>query len=275
MVLIGATILIILTFYISNHRLRFEVTQRTAAEQAKEEALIEAQTANKAKSEFLATMSHELRTPLNAITGFSEMIRSEALGQIDNKRYLEYADHIHTSGKHLISIVNNILDLSKVEAGELEIELSEFPIEDAISDSVRLVSFSSARDRESIQVNIAENTAHLKADIKSFKQIIINLLANADKYSPLDGRIQVNVARPSEQQILIQICDEGIGIPEQDIKRVQEPFGQARSDAHVSHEGTGLGLSVSKSLMELHGGSLEIESTIDVGTTVSLTFNGQ
>jgi|GEM_PF-900132 len=232
----------------------------------------ELQKVSRAKSEFLAHMSHELWTPLNAIAGFSEMISSQALGKIDNDKYLEYAGHIRSSGQHLIEIINDVLDLSKIEAGELVLEPETFAVEGALVDAINLINFRGNRDHNSISVTIDDDAREIYADLRSFRQIIINILSNADKYTPEDGEISVAVRRHPDGSKLVAITDTGMGIHKDDLARVLEPFGQARKNAEVSHDGTGLGLSLSSRLMELHGGTLSVESELHEGTTVTLRF---
>jgi signal transduction histidine kinase len=232
----------------------------------------EAERSSRAKSDFLANMSHELRTPLNAIAGFSDMITNQTFGDVGDPRYLEYAGYIRTSGDHLLSIVNDVLDLSKIEAGHFPIAPLIMPLHNALEDAVSLIHFRGNRNRDRIIVDIREDASTVYADPRAFRQILINLISNADKYSPFNGLITVRSRACDDGAVIIEIEDEGVGIAPQDLAQVLEPFGQARRDAHVTHEGTGLGLSLSKSLMELHGGTLEISSEPAKGTIVRLTF---
>lgn len=232
----------------------------------------ELQKVSHAKSEFLAHMSHELRTPLNAIAGFSEMISSQALGKIDNEKYLEYAGHIHSSGQHLISIINDVLDLSKIEAGELVLAPEVFAVEGALTDAINLINFRGRRDGSGILVVIEDDARQVYADLRSFRQILINILSNSDKYTPEGGQISVTVRRDGNGDTQVIVADDGVGIHPDDLTRILEPFGQARKNAEVSHDGTGLGLSLSNRLMEMHGGVLMVESELKKGTTVTLRF---
>lgn len=232
----------------------------------------ELQKVSRAKSEFLAHMSHELRTPLNAIAGFSEMISSQALGKIENEKYLEYAGHIRSSGQHLIEIINDVLDLSKIEAGELILEPETFAVDGALLDAINLINFRGNRDHKSISVTIDDDAHEIYADLRSFRQIVINILSNADKYTPEDGEISVAVRRHPDGSKLVEVTDTGMGIHKDDLARILEPFGQARKNAEVSHDGTGLGLSLSSRLMEMHGGALSVESELHKGTKVTLRF---
>ena len=257
---------------LASHGTVQDITDLKLVEAKLRKAMAEAERANAAKSEFLALMSHEFRTPLNAISGFSDMIRSEMFGKISDERYREYADYIHDSGDHLLSIVNGILDLSKIEAGQFDIQLAPFELEPLVFDIVSIVEHSGKRRPDGIRVDIAPETETVVADIRSFRQILINLLTNADKYTPPSGRITIDSRLGDNGETMVRIVDEGVGIPEGDLERVLEPFGQAQHNFAVAHEGTGLGLSLSKRLMELHDGRLEIDSTVGKGTTIVLTL---
>jgi signal transduction histidine kinase len=228
--------------------------------------------ANKAKSEFLALMSHELRTPLNAVIGFSEMIMREVFGPIGDKHYTEYAKDIKLSGDHLLNLINDILDLSKIEAGQFRVNPSSFSLGEAIDEAVQIVAIDERGGDSRIIIETADDLGNLYADHRSFRHILINLLSNAEKYTPEGGQIRVSAQRSPDGGIEIRVSDTGIGIPEADIERVLEPFGQSRNNSELTHEGTGLGLALSKQLTELNCGVLKLQSTVDVGTTVSLRF---
>lgn len=252
--------------------LMLDITDRKKAEFARERALEEARRADRAKSEFLATMSHELRTPLNAISGFSEMIKSQAFGKIGNDKYLEYAEHIQSSGEHLLSLINDVLDLSKIEAGEMVIAPRSFSLQPALEEAASLLKPLDGITQRRVVIDLAQGIDEIYADLRSFRQVLINILSNANKFSPPDAEIRIHCSRGENDALEIAIVDQGIGIPEADLGRVLEPFGQSRKNADVTHEGTGLGLSLSKQLMELHGGWLKLESDVNKGTTVRVAF---
>lgn len=250
-----------------NHDITKDVETRRELEKAR----YEAEAANKAKSEFLAAMSHELRTPLNALSGFSEMMQMEAFGPLGHPKYGEYAEHMASSARHLASLVTNVLDLSKIEAGQIEIDPLPLDLHAVMEECTYLVRYHSSREAEDVRIEIS-GPGTLFTDKRALRQILINLLANADKYTPVDGSITLSAHPAPDGGTVIRISDTGIGIAEEDMQRVLEPFGQARTDVSVTHEGTGLGLSLSAKLMELLGGALTLESTPGKGTTVTLFF---
>lgn len=226
--------------------------------------------ADRAKSEFLASISHELRTPLNAIIGFSDMLKNEVFGVIGDKRYKEYAGDINLSGGHLLNLINDILDLSKIEAGQFKVDPDNVDLSKAITEAARIVDLSEDRTHSRISIDVAESLTHVYADPRGVHQVLINLLSNAYKYSPAPEPIDV-IARPADGGgVEIRVVDRGIGIPEQDLELVMQPFGQSRRNSDQTHEGTGLGLALSKQLIELNGGTLRLESRQGQGTTVFL-----
>ncbi|MBV9826520.1 MAG: response regulator [Alphaproteobacteria bacterium] len=245
---------------------------RTAAYEALKVAKEEAEAASRGKSAFLATMSHELRTPLNAIIGFSEMMTREVYGPVGNEQYRTYINDIHDSGAHLLQIINDILDLSKAEAGKLELFEDVFDPRDTIRSVRQLIS---ARVRESGLTETADIPADfplLSADERKTKQVLLNLVANAVKFTPQGGQISIVGRYEPSIGLTLTVSDTGIGIAPGDLTRVLKPFEQVDSSFTRSHEGTGLGLPLVKAIMELHGGLLELNSQLGVGTQVTVTF---
>ncbi len=236
------------------------------------EALREARLANRAKSEFLANMSHELRTPLNAIIGFSETARQKLFGPIGHKKYEDYFNDIHDSGTHLLDLINDILDLSVIEAGRLDLNEEEIDIKDLIDSCLYQVRYQAGAAGVKLHGVDAPGLPRLRADRLRVKQILLNLLANAIKFTPKDGDITVHAGIAEDGSLGISVRDSGIGIAEEEIPKVMAPFAQAQSSKTRNHEGTGLGLSLSQSLMELHGGTLTLESQEGLGTTTTIFF---
>jgi signal transduction histidine kinase len=229
-----------------------------------------ADTANHAKSQFLAMMSHELRTPLNAIIGFSNMISAQILGPVD-KRYAVYANDINSSGQHLLHIIDDILDLSRAEANKLELELETISAADAIEAAIRLVRDRAEQAGVALHVEV-DSGLEIVADPLRLKQIVINLTANAVKFTPKGGRIDVAGKAAPNGQFLLRIADTGIGMRAEDVPTVLKPFEKVKNSMVSASAGTGLGLPLTKRLAELHGGSLEIETAVGQGTVIYVTF---
>jgi signal transduction histidine kinase len=239
-----------------------------AAEQlrgAKEEA----EAASRTKSQFLANMSHELRTPLNAILGFAEIIRDQVAG-LATERRREYAEHIHDAGRHLLGIIGDVLDLSKVEVGRLELHKEWVTIDEIVRACRRLVAERAREGGVAIEEDLPAALPPVFADRQRLKQIVLNLLSNAVKFTPAGGRVVIAGAVPSEGGILLSIADTGIGMRQEDIPVALAPFQQIEADLSRRYEGTGLGLALAKTLTELHGGTLEVESELGRGTVVRL-----
>lgn len=231
---------------------------------------LRAEEANRSKSEFLANMSHELRTPLNAIIGFSEMMKEQMFGALGHERYVEYAGDIHSSGGHLLSLINDILDMSKVEAGKFNLQTEPVSPSEIIEQCLRLIS---ARAQEkSLQVRVeADGLPEVEADPRALKQVLLNLMTNAVKFTPEGGRVAIRAFEAADG-VVMQVADTGIGIAEEDLPRLGRPFEQIENQHSKSYQGSGLGLALSKSLVELHGGELRIDSILGKGTTVSFTI---
>jgi PAS domain S-box-containing protein len=231
-----------------------------------------AEIANRAKSEFLANMSHELRTPLNAIIGFSEIIMNRALGDGVPEKYDAYAADVNASGRHLLSLINEILDLSKIEAGHNEIRESEIGLDILVESARHLFSTQFEKSNLALVVDLPVPAPALMVDGGKLKQCLTNLLSNASKFTPAGGTVTITARFEASGGLAIAVRDTGIGIAKRDIPTVLSPFGQVESAFHRSHTGTGLGLPITKALIEQHGGTLSIESTPGVGTVVTLTL---
>lgn len=246
--------------------------ERRIAELAKkyEEEKIRAEEANRSKSEFLANMSHELRTPLNAINGFSEIMLREMFGPLGDARYGDYVKDIHTSGEHLLALINDILDMSKIEAGKMQLQTEPVRPRDLIEQCVRLIN-GRAEEKGIRLVADLIDAPDVEADPRALKQVILNLASNAVKFTPEGGRVSIRTFTV-DKSVAIQVADTGIGIAQEDIPRLARPFEQIESQHSKSHQGSGLGLALSKSLIEMHGGQLAIESKLGEGTTVTFTL---
>jgi signal transduction histidine kinase len=256
----------------ANISLHNEILDRQRAEMEMRRAKDQAEVANRAKSEFLAMVSHELRTPLNAIIGFSEMMSQEMFGPLKNKKYKGYVGDIRNSGTHLLGLINNILDLSKVESGRFGLTEQEVNLGDGISETLRLVSELAEAGDVKVDSSVPEDLPVLQGDRRAIRQILLNLLSNAIKFTEPDGHVRVNVGIDQSGQLVLAVEDTGIGISEESIDSVFEPFTQVDSSLSRQFEGTGLGLPLTRSLVELHDGSVELESAPVEGTTVTVTF---
>ncbi|HEY6255494.1 MAG TPA: ATP-binding protein [Xanthobacteraceae bacterium] len=227
-----------------------------------------AEEANQAKSKFLANMSHELRTPLNAIIGFSEMMGAGVFGPLGTDKYREYCSDIHQSGQYLLEVINDILDMSKIEAGRIRLEQEEIALEAFLNDALRVVSARGNDKRLSLVADVTRG-ARMRADHRLLKQVVLNLLSNAVKFTPEGGRVVIR-GRASASGVTIAIADTGIGIPKDALVKLGRPFEQVESQLTKSHQGSGLGLAIAKSLTELHGGTMRIRSQLGRGTIVLL-----
>jgi signal transduction histidine kinase len=247
-----------------------DITELRTREDALRLAKETAELANRTKSEFLASMSHELRTPLNAIIGFSEIMSNEMLGPIGTPQYKGYLDDITDSAKHLLVVINDILDVAKIESGH--VALSEEAVDPAVlaESVVRLITPRSEEANITLALDMPENPPTLHGDKTKLKQILINLLSNAVKFTPEGGRIELRARIAEDGGFLFVVRDTGIGMSKDDIRVALTPFGQVDSRLSRRFEGTGLGLPLAQGLTEMHGGAFEIESTPGQGTTVTV-----
>ena len=249
-----------------------DITERKVAEAEMEHARLQAELANRAKSDFLANMSHELRTPLNAIIGFSDAISNELLGPVADKRQLEYIKDIHGSGLLLLSIINDVLDMSKIEAGKLELSYDTVSVRRAVGETTRIVRERAGRRNVKLVSSLPRKGLLLIADERAIKQVLLNLLSNAIKFSYEGGRVELRGWEQPDGGIAIEVEDHGIGMSTDEIVRALQPFGQASSVTSRKHGGTGLGLPIAKGLVEAHGGKLVIDSSPGHGTVVRVTL---
>lgn len=247
-----------------------DMTERVAQEIALRDAKDAAERAYNAKSQFLANMSHELRTPLNAIIGFSEMMQRQLLGPIGTEKYLEYIAGIRESGEHLLDLITDILDMSKIEAGKYELDLEEVPVAKTIGLALHMME---GRGLESgVKICALKDVAqdlHIIADRRAVMQIMLNLLSNAVKFSRQGGEVQVT-CQAREDDIVLKVIDHGIGIPPNKLATITRPFEQVSASYTREHEGSGLGLAITKELVEMHGGSMSIDSVLGHGTSVTI-----
>jgi two-component system cell cycle sensor histidine kinase PleC len=259
----------------SQQKLEFQTEQLTDMAEKYAEEKTRAEEANQTKSKFLANMSHELRTPLNAIIGFSEIMESGMFGALGADKYHEYCRDIRTSGQYLLDVINDILDMSKIEAGRLKLDLQSVELEAVLADALRVVSAKAQDKRLKVTSNI-DADVRFKADRRAIKQIALNLLSNAVKFTPESGGIVVR-GRVSGGSVYIAIQDTGIGIARDALRKLGRPFEQVESQLTKTHHGSGLGLAIAKSLVELHGGAMRISSQLGAGTIVMvrLPVSGQ
>jgi two-component system cell cycle sensor histidine kinase PleC len=245
-------------------RLRFQVEDMARElEETRDEALrkrFEAEAANASKTAFLANMSHELRTPLNAILGFSEIISQECFGAVGNARYKDYAGDIHSSGAHLLSLINDLLDIAKIEAGRMEISASPLDARRTFEIALKLIGFKAAEKRQQLIIHVEQNTPALYADERALKQMLINLVSNAVKFTPEGGRIDVLASPAKGGGFQIMVRDNGPGIPREKLANIFMPFSQVDNRYDRQAGGTGLGLALVRGLAELHGGRAWLES---------------
>jgi cell cycle sensor histidine kinase DivJ len=240
---------------------RAEMTQLAARREEANEAL-------RTRTRFIASITHELRTPLNAIIGFSDVMRNEIFGPVGHAKYREYAEHIRASGMHLVDLVSDLLDMSKIEAGKFTIQREACELKPLAEECQAMVKGAAAEAGIELVLDVPVGLT-LQADRRALKQSLTNLLSNAVKFTPMEGRVTL-AARDEAGEVVISVADTGVGIPEKDLARIGRPFEQVEGAMQRLHKGTGLGLSLVKSLTELHGGTMAIASALGDGTTVTL-----
>ncbi len=247
-----------------------DVTEARCRETAIRKAKEDAELSSRAKSEFLANMSHELRTPLNAIIGFSEIMGGEMLGPLGSEQYKGYVHDISDSARHLLALISDILDASKIESGHMSMSETEVDPNALIHSVIRLMTPRAGRAGLNLNAHVDSGLSKVLADETKLKQILINLTANAVKFTRPGGRVDLRAKTGESGELVIMVSDTGIGIAPEDISRALTPFGQVESHMNRSFEGTGLGLPLAKSMTEMHGGTFELVSQLEVGTTVTL-----
>ena len=245
---------------IENARLITEIQEKSA----------QLEIASRHKSEFLATMSHELRTPLNAIIGFSEVLLQQMFGAL-NEKQTEYLNDVLSSGRHLLSLINDILDLSKIEAGRMELDIDRFSLVETVQNAITMVRERAGNHGIALNVDVAPDLDLIEADPRKVKQVLFNLLSNAVKFTPDGGRVEI-AARRGNGDVIVTVTDTGIGIAPEDQERIFEEFQQARRQSERSREGTGLGLALAKRFIELHGGRIWVVSELGKGSTFTFTL---
>ena len=232
----------------------------------------EAEAANQAKSEFLASMSHDLRTPLNAIMGFAEVMEAKAFGPLGDPHYEEYAKDIHGSGNLLVSLIDDILDISKIEAGKYELDEETLDVSLLVQSSVKMISTQAEAGKLHLATDMEPNPPMLRGDKRAITQILNNLLSNAVKFTPVDGKVTVSAKLDGNGSINVLVADTGEGMSSHDIAKALNPFEQADSVHARRHEGTGLGLYLCQKLIRLHDGDIMLQSKAGKGTTVTMRF---
>ena len=249
-----------------------QLISRRQTESALRAAAIELATANRAKSEFLANMSHELRTPLNAVIGFGELIQQLAHERRSAGKPREYASYISEAGKHLLDVINDILNISHIESGKFSLKLSAVDVREIVESSMLLAQRRIAEKRQTVEVHVPENLPPVLADELRLKQVLINLVSNAAKFTDEGGRLCVSAVLEGNRAVAIAVEDNGCGMTPEQIERAVQPFTQIHSTVNRREEGTGLGLTIAKALVMRHRGKFRIVSTPDIGTTVTFTL---
>ncbi|MEX0839649.1 MAG: HAMP domain-containing sensor histidine kinase [Parvibaculum sp.] len=251
--------------FVDNEKLRFEQLRS-------ERLLSRSEVANRSKNDFLAIMSHELRTPLNAIIGFSEIISSQMFGPVGQSKYVDYASDIRSSGAHLLSIINDILDISKAEAGKLQLEEEPLDPVESLNRTMRMFRQRASELGVDLTFRVRDDLPWIIVDPRLFNQVAINLTSNALKFTPEGGQVRVELGLDSTGDMVLNVEDTGIGIKTSDLTRIFEPFEQVEDAMSRTQQGTGLGLPLVRKIMSLHGGTVELKSHVGEGTTVTATF---
>jgi PAS domain S-box-containing protein len=249
-----------------------DITDRKRMEKDLVAAKLKAEDANRAKSMFLANMSHELRTPLNAVIGFAEIIKNELLGAINEPRYRDYAGDIHSSGKRLLQLINDILDMTKVEAGTYQLREDVCDLAKIVGDAIALVQNLAIQNELTVRVDVPQDIPFLFADERGVRQVLVNFLSNAIKFTPKGGDVAVSARLEPDGALALAVVDTGIGMARDDIPQALSPFQQLEGSHGRRYEGTGLGLSLIKAMLDLHEGALHVDSKLGAGTTVTATF---
>jgi signal transduction histidine kinase len=251
-----------------------DLTLWKRAEQELVAAKREAERISATKSDFLAKISHEIRTPLNAMIGFSEIMMQERFGSIGNERYKQYLADIHASGGHVISLLNDLLDLSKIEAGKLELSFAHVNLNDLTQQCVAMMQPQANRERIIIRTSLPQDLPQVTADPRSVRQIVLNLLSNSIKFTQAGGQVIVSTALDDQRDVVLRVRDTGVGMSEQDLVIAMEPFRQLATSSRWGSGGTGLGLPLTKALAEANRARFKIRSGVNAGTLVEVAFPG-
>ena len=249
-----------------------DITQWKRAEEELTNARRQAEKASSAKSDFLAKISHEVRTPLNAIIGFAEVMMEERFGPVGNERYREYLRDIHASGGHVISLVNDLLDLSKIEAGKLELTFASVKLNDLVQQCVAIMQPQANRERIIIRTSLSPTLPPVVVDARSIRQIVLNLLSNSIKFTSAGGQVIVSTAFTEHGEVVLRVRDTGVGMSDKEVEAAMEPFRQLATSGRSNAAGTGLGLPLTKALAEANRASFAIKSAVNAGTLVEVTF---